>query len=106
VLVIGKSALLELYRQLPYFREMLGQMFQAHLIEKVNLRNAYLGSDAEEQYKLFVKENPDIASRVSQKDIASFLGSPRNPSAASASRSGSPISYHLVTAPDRGLPTL
>jgi CRP-like cAMP-binding protein len=74
VLVIGKPALSQLYRQLPRFREMMGQLQQAQLIEKVNVRSTYLGLDMEEQYRLFVKENPAIASRVSQKDVASFLG--------------------------------
>jgi CRP-like cAMP-binding protein len=73
-LVIGKAALLELYRRMPWFREVIGQLQQAHLIEKVNVRNSYLGLDAEEQYRLFVNENPGIIGRIAQQDIASFLG--------------------------------
>jgi len=44
------------------------------LLEKARLRNSYLGQEAADQYKLFVAQQPEIALRVSVKDIASFLG--------------------------------
>jgi len=40
----------------------------------VNMRNTYLGEDAENRYKLFIAQQPGIALRVPVKDIASFLG--------------------------------
>jgi CRP-like cAMP-binding protein len=43
-------------------------------MEKVRLRNSYLGQEADYQYRLFVAQQPDIALRVAVKDIASFLG--------------------------------
>lgn len=74
VLVITKSRLLELYKQLPYMKEIIDELNQLRLIEKVNIRNTFLGEDAEGKYRLFVVQNPDIALRVSLKDIASYLG--------------------------------
>lgn len=74
VLAISKSRLLELYKQLPYMKEVIDQQNQLRLIEKINIRNTYLGEDAENQYKLFIMQNPDIALRVPLKDIASYLG--------------------------------
>ncbi|HEY8928562.1 MAG TPA: Crp/Fnr family transcriptional regulator [Mucilaginibacter sp.] len=74
VLAISKSRLMELYKQVPYLKQVIDQINQLHLIEKVNTRNSYLGRDAEDQYKLFVMQNPDIAFRVALKDIASYLG--------------------------------
>jgi CRP-like cAMP-binding protein len=74
VLVITKSKLLALYEQLPYMKEIIDKINQQHLIEKVRVRNSYLGEDAENQYKLFIMQQPDIALRVPLKDIASYLG--------------------------------
>ena len=74
VLSIRKSKLLELYTQLPYIKDLITEINQKHLIEKVNIRNRYLGEDAETRYKLFMAQHPDIVLRVALKDVASYLG--------------------------------
>jgi CRP-like cAMP-binding protein len=74
VLVITKSRLMDLYKQVPYMKEIIDQLNQLRLIEKINIRNTFLGEDAENKYRLFVVQNPDIALRVPLKDIASYLG--------------------------------
>ena len=74
VLSIAKSSLLDLYKVIPYMKELIEQQNQLHLIEKVNTRNTYLGEEAENKYKLFVLQYPDIVLRVPLKDIASYLG--------------------------------
>ena len=74
VLTISRQKLNELYGSVPYMKDIIDRMFQQQLLEKVERRNAFLGLDAESQYKLFVENQPDIALRVSLKDIASFLG--------------------------------
>jgi CRP-like cAMP-binding protein len=74
VLVITKTRLLGLCKQVPYMKEIIDQLNQLRLIEKINIRNTFLGEDAENKYRLFVVQNPDIALRVSLKDIASYLG--------------------------------
>jgi CRP-like cAMP-binding protein len=74
VLAITKVKLLELYTRVPFLKEIIDRLNQLRLIEKVNVRNAYVGEDAESQYKLFIMQNPDIALRVPLKYIASYLG--------------------------------
>jgi len=74
VLSISKSKLLELYSKLPYMKEFIDQQNQLHLIEKINTRNTYMGEEAENKYKLFVLQYPDIVLRIPLKDIASYLG--------------------------------
>jgi CRP-like cAMP-binding protein len=73
VLSITKSRLLDLYRQLPYMNELIGRITYQRLLDKIQIRNAYLGQDSATRYKLFMMQEPDIALRVPLKDIASYL---------------------------------
>jgi len=73
-LVISKQKLLALYQQLPYIKPLIDEAIRQRMMEKVRIRNSYIGEDAETQYKLFIMQQPDIALRVPLKDIASFLG--------------------------------
>jgi len=74
VLAITRTRLLALYEQLPYMKELIDQITQQRLLDKIRTRNAYLGEDSVSRYKLFIRQQPDIALRVSLKDIASYLG--------------------------------
>ncbi|WP_431211573.1 Crp/Fnr family transcriptional regulator [Puia sp. P3] len=74
LLVISKKRLEELFGALPWMKDVIDNVFQRQLLEKVETRNAYLGVDAETQYRIFVERQPDIALRVPMKDIASYLG--------------------------------
>lgn len=74
VLTISKQKLNELYVSAPYMKDVMDRMFQRQLLEKITTRNMFVGADAETQYKLFVELHPEIALRVSLKDIASYLG--------------------------------
>jgi CRP-like cAMP-binding protein len=74
VLQISKLNLYALYERLPFMKDIIDMAIQQGLLEKVRLRNSYLGQEAADQYKTFVAQRPDIALRVSVKDIASFLG--------------------------------
>jgi CRP-like cAMP-binding protein len=74
VLTIGKGKLLELYERLPYLEGVIGQIIQKGLIDKINTRNVYLGVDSTTRYQLFLDRQPEIASRVSLADVASYLG--------------------------------
>jgi CRP-like cAMP-binding protein len=73
VRVIHKRRLLELYTRLPYLRGVIDGVIQKGLIEKINTRNAYLGLDSAARYQLFVSRQPEIATRVSLTDVASYL---------------------------------
>ena len=74
VLAIPKSKLLALYKKLPYMKELIDQVIQQRLIDKIETRNLYLGCDAATRYRLFIMREPDVALRVSLNDIASYLG--------------------------------
>lgn len=74
VLSITRTKLQELCTRLPYMKEVIDEVIRRRLVEKINIRNLYIGEDAEAQYRLFMTHQPDIAARVPQKDIASFLG--------------------------------
>ncbi|MES2275143.1 MAG: Crp/Fnr family transcriptional regulator [Bacteroidota bacterium] len=74
VLVTTRDRLLALYDQVPYLKALMDQIIQQALLDKIRIRNAYLGHDATAQYKLFLIQQPDIATRVPISDIASYLG--------------------------------
>ncbi|KRB59166.1 Crp/Fnr family transcriptional regulator [Flavobacterium sp. Root186] len=74
IIVLKKNKLDSLIKDLPYFKTMLDTIFQQALLNKVELRNFYLGTDATSRYQKFIERQPNIASRVSQTDIASYLG--------------------------------
>lgn len=73
VMVVSRTALLELYGRISYLQGLIDQITQQRLLDKIQIRNAYLGQDAVTRYKLFMMRQPDIALRVSLKDIASYL---------------------------------
>jgi CRP-like cAMP-binding protein len=74
VLQITKLKLHSLYGELPFMKDIIDKAIRQGLLDKVRLRNSYLGLESADQYKLFVAQQPEIALRVSVKDIASFLG--------------------------------
>ncbi len=73
-LFITKTQLMELFDRFPYVKEIIDHINQLGLIEKVNVRNAFLGQEAEDKYKMFVNKSPGIINRVPLKDVASYLG--------------------------------
>jgi CRP/FNR family transcriptional regulator, anaerobic regulatory protein len=74
VLSVNFLALQKVYLHFPEFKSLLDDIFQRQLLEKVNLRNAYLNKDALSRYLLFIEKQPDIALRVKMQDVASYLG--------------------------------
>jgi CRP-like cAMP-binding protein len=74
VIAISKTALMEVYEKMPYIRELITGIQQQALLDKLQLRNAFLGEDAAARYKLFLMRQADIALRVPLSDVASYLG--------------------------------
>jgi CRP-like cAMP-binding protein len=74
VIVLKKQKLMSLFEQLPYLKELITGITTQFLLEKIEIRNAYLGEDAAMRYRNFLVRQPDIALRVSLSDIASYLG--------------------------------
>jgi CRP-like cAMP-binding protein len=73
VLAVSRTQLSGLYEKIGYLRALIDQITQQRLLDKIHLRNGYMGQDAVTRYKLFMMRQPDIALRVSLKDIASYL---------------------------------
>ncbi len=74
VMCIDRAALMDLYARYPALKAAIEQSIQKTLLEKINTRNAYLGYDSSERYRLFTERQPEIARRVQLGDIASYLG--------------------------------
>jgi CRP/FNR family transcriptional regulator, anaerobic regulatory protein len=74
VLAITKPDLLALYEKLPFVQTLINQVIQQGLLDKIRIRNTYLGQEAATRYKLFMMQQPDIALQVSLSDVASYLG--------------------------------
>ncbi len=74
LIVLKKQKLLSLYEKLPYLKELITGITTQALLDKIQLRNSYLGEDASLRYRNFLLRQPDIALRVSLSDIASYLG--------------------------------
>jgi CRP-like cAMP-binding protein len=74
VLVVSKSKLEQLYVTLPFLKELITQITQQALLDKIQIRNSYLGQDSSTRYQLFMMRQPEIALRVPLSEIASYLG--------------------------------
>jgi CRP-like cAMP-binding protein len=73
VLSIEKERLLALYAKLPFMEGLIAQVNQERLLEKIRLKNVYSGEDSTGRYRLFLKEQPEIAGRVPLGQVASYL---------------------------------
>jgi len=73
-LVISRAALDKLYLQIPYLKALITQITHQSLLDKIALRNSYLGHDSTTRYKLFMEQQAAIARQVPLSDIASYLG--------------------------------
>jgi CRP-like cAMP-binding protein len=73
VLSIQKSQLLALYGKLPFMEGVIDQVNQQRLLEKIRLKNIYSGEDSAGRYRLFLREQPEIAGRVPLGHVASYL---------------------------------
>ena len=74
ILVLSREALIGLCEQLPYLRNTFDLITRRQLLEKEQLHNQYAGKNAVARYQLFLHREPDIPSRVSLRDVASYLG--------------------------------
>lgn len=74
VLAISRTGFDSLCRQFPYLSSLFMQLIQQTLLEKIQTRQLYLGQDAATNYDLFLTQQPDVARRVPQHMIASYLG--------------------------------
>ena len=74
VLAITHARLAALNEQLPYLPEMMLRLIQHELTEKLMMQRAYLGQDAAARYRTLLARQPEVARRVPQRMLASYLG--------------------------------
>jgi CRP-like cAMP-binding protein len=74
LVVFNREKLFGLYNTLPYFKELIHSITQQALLNKIQLRNSYLGEDATSRYHNFLMNQSDVALRVALSDVASYLG--------------------------------
>jgi CRP-like cAMP-binding protein len=74
LVVIPKQKLLALFEKLPYLKELIMSIMHRALLDKIAIRNAYMGEDAASRYETFLTRQPEIALRVPLSDVASYLG--------------------------------
>lgn len=74
VMTVSHTRLMALYQQIPYLKSLIDDITHKALLEKIQVRNAYLGQDSTARYKLFMERQADIALRIPLNDIASYLG--------------------------------
>lgn len=70
---ISKKELEILYVKIPAIEAIITQTMQQTLLDKILIRNSYLGQDSTTKYRNFILQQPEIASRVSLSDIAAYL---------------------------------
>lgn len=70
---ISKKQLEIIYLKIPAIETIIAQTIQKTLLDKILIRNSYLGQDSTTKYKKFMLLQPEIASRVSLSDIAAYL---------------------------------
>lgn len=74
VLALDKFRLDELRQQLPPLADLFTQLIQQELLDKLHTQRAYLGLAAQARYQLLLHLQPEVAARVPQHMLASYLG--------------------------------
>jgi CRP-like cAMP-binding protein len=74
VLLLERSAEETLLAEIPKFERLFRLLLENRFIANQRRINAALSTSAEERYLSFLKSYPAIAQRISQNQIASYLG--------------------------------
>lgn len=74
VVQINKENLNLLYEQVPKFERFFRLLFQNAYIAQQNRINQNLSYTAEQRYADFIKRYPQLEQRISQKQVAAYLG--------------------------------
>lgn len=74
VLQISKPNLELLFDKIPKFERFFRILYQRSLTTYIERNNQNISFTAEERYLTFIKKYPKFEQRISQKNIASYLG--------------------------------
>lgn len=73
-LMISKSNFERLFKEIPKFERFYRNLYQRSLVSYVRRTNEGISLTAEERYEIFLNKYPHIANRITQKDLAAYLG--------------------------------
>jgi CRP-like cAMP-binding protein len=74
LLLITTENFTTICREIPAFNEMINGILNRSFVANENRIHAAISYSAEENYQKFLQNSPDIANRVPQHMIASYLG--------------------------------
>ena len=73
-LMISKENFERLFQEIPKFERFYRNLYQRSLVSYIQRTNQGISLTAEERYELFLEKYPHIANRITQKDLAAYLG--------------------------------
>jgi CRP-like cAMP-binding protein len=74
ILKIGKDNKEQMFRQIPKMERFFRSILENALIAQQNRVIDFLSLSAEERYLILIEKFPGLEQKVSQKNIASYLG--------------------------------
>ena len=73
-LMINKENFERLFEEIPKFERFYRHLYQRSLVSYIKRTNEGLSLTAEKRYEIFLNQYPQIANRITQKDLAAYLG--------------------------------
>lgn len=73
-LMISKDSYELLFKEIPKFERFYRNLYQRSLVSYIKRTNQGISLTAEERYEIFLTKYPEIANRITQKDMAAYLG--------------------------------
>ncbi len=73
-LMLTKKDLNHLLKEIPKFESFYRNLYQRSLVSYISRTNQGISLTAEERYEIFLSKYPQIANRITQKDLAAYLG--------------------------------
>lgn len=73
-LMISKDSFDLLFDEIPAFEKFYRNLYQRSLLSYIRRNNQMISLTAEERYEIFLTKYPQIANRITQKDLAAYLG--------------------------------
>ena len=73
-LMINKENFEQLFQEIPKFERFYRNLYQSSLVNYIRRTNQGIALTAEERYEIFLSRYPHVANRITQKDLAAYLG--------------------------------
>ncbi|WP_109830143.1 Crp/Fnr family transcriptional regulator [Reichenbachiella versicolor] len=73
-LMLSKQSFEQLFIKIPKFERFYRNLYQRSLVSYIERVNEGISLTAEERYEIFLAKYPQIANRITQKNLAAYLG--------------------------------